>query len=239
MSSVIWDGDNLIQKVGQDVEQLGHVKLDENAGAYVLWLNDTRGVFGPGNTYIRGDTFPSMKDAKQRAASSVSASLFHHMWLVGLRDSQEQSDSAIAQAIADAEDGKPLKESTFKEEMERSRKRGESAFLCGIGCGLGGIGCGLGRNTYVRHLSPHQVEAGEVLQHLARPAGRGPRLRATRTRRVSTARLCSSKPWLWSGDLVCRVPLPRPALRLTQVRRRHPIGKVIAYCHSPLALLAY
>ncbi len=119
MSSVIWDGDNLIQKVGQDVEQLGHVKLDENAGVCVLWLKDTRGVFGPGNTYIRGDTFPSMKDAKQRAASSVSAGVFHYMWLVGLRDSQERSDSGIAQAIADAEDGKPLKESTFKEEMER------------------------------------------------------------------------------------------------------------------------
>ena len=37
MSSVIWDEDNLVQKVGQDVEQLGHVKLDENAGVCVLW----------------------------------------------------------------------------------------------------------------------------------------------------------------------------------------------------------
>ena len=157
MSSVIWDEDNLIQKVGQDVEQLGHVKLDENAGAYVLWLNDTRGVFGPGNTYIRGDTFPSMKDAKQRAASSVSASLFHHMWLVGLRDSQEQSASAIAQDIADAEDGKPLKESTLKKEIERlteqlnraeanaresvtdARKRARWYFFAGLAVALAGI----------------------------------------------------------------------------------------------------
>ena len=122
MSSVLWDGDNLIQKVGQNTEKLGHVKLDEHADEYVLWLKDTRGVFAPGNTYMRGDTFPSMKDAKQRAASSVSAWLFHYMWLVGLRDSAERSDSAIAQAIADAQDGKPLKESTFKEEMEKLTK---------------------------------------------------------------------------------------------------------------------
>ena len=70
MSSVIWDGDNLIQKVGQSAEELGHVKLDQHAGQYVLWLKDTRGVFGPGNTYIRGDTFPSMKDAKKGAAGA-------------------------------------------------------------------------------------------------------------------------------------------------------------------------
>ena len=122
MSSVLWDGDNLIQKVGQHVDQLGHVKLDDHAGAYVLWLKDTRGVFGSGNTYIRGDTFASMKEAKQRAATSVSASLFHYMWLAGLRDSERQPDGAIAQAIADAEEGKPLKESTFKQEMERLTK---------------------------------------------------------------------------------------------------------------------
>lgn len=123
MSSVIWDGDNLIQRVGQSAEELGHVKLDQHGGQYVLWLKDTRGVFGPGNAYIRGDTFPSMKDAKQGAASSVSAGLFHYMWLVGLRDSAEQPDSAIVQAIADAEDGKPLKESTFKDEMKKLSER--------------------------------------------------------------------------------------------------------------------
>ena len=120
MSSVLWEGDNLIQKVGPHVEQLGHVKLDENAGTYVqLWLKDTRALFGPANAYIRGDTFSSMKEAKQRAAMSVSASLFHYMWLAGLRDGAQQADGAIAQAIADAEEGKPLKESTFKEEMQK------------------------------------------------------------------------------------------------------------------------
>ena len=41
MSSVIWDGDNLIQKVGGNVEELGHVKYDDNSKDYILWLKDT------------------------------------------------------------------------------------------------------------------------------------------------------------------------------------------------------
>ena len=53
----------------------------------------------------------------------MSAGLFHYMWLVGLRDGGEQPDSAIVQAIADAEDGKPLKESTFKDEMKKLSER--------------------------------------------------------------------------------------------------------------------
>ena len=157
MSSVLWDGDNLIQKIGQHVEQLGHIRRDANSDEYVLWLKDTRGVFGPGGTYIRGDTFPSMKDAKQRAAMSVSASLFHYMWLAGLRDRAERPDGAVAQAIADVEDGKPLKESTFKEEMQRlnehlkdmeadardsvekARNREKWYFLAGLSVALIGI----------------------------------------------------------------------------------------------------
>ena len=146
MSAVLWDGDNLIQKVGQNTEELGHVKLDKHSDEYVLWLKDTRNVFGPGNIYVRGDTFSSMKDAKQHAAMSVSAWLFHYMWLVGLQESAEPSDGTIAQAIADAKDGKPLKESTFKEEMERlnesarkEKKRGRLYFLVGLAFALVGI----------------------------------------------------------------------------------------------------
>ena len=68
MSSVIWDGDNLIQKVGGNVEELGHVKYDENSKDYILWLKDTRDVFGNNKGYIRGDSFPSMEDAKQNGS---------------------------------------------------------------------------------------------------------------------------------------------------------------------------
>lgn len=157
MSSVVWDGDNLIQRVGGDVEELGHVKFEPSSNRHVLWLRDLRGVFGVNNGYVRGDSFPSMRDAKQHAASSTSAWLFHLMWLVGLRDRGQASDAEVAQVLADAESGRPLTVSTFKEEMgaikaaleraerdadqkERTaRKREILFFIAGLIVGLIGI----------------------------------------------------------------------------------------------------
>ena len=121
MSTLVWDQDNLIQKVGDNIEELGHVKRDHNSDTYVLWLKDLGDTFGVNRGYIRGDSYPTMKDAKQLAASSVSARLFHHMWLVSLRDSGQQSDPGLVQSIADAEAGKPLTVSTFKREMDNIR----------------------------------------------------------------------------------------------------------------------
>ena len=154
MSSVVWDGDNLVQRVGDDIEELGHVKFEPASNRYVLWLRDLRGVFGVNDAYVRGDSFPSMRDAKQHAASSTSAWLFHFMWLAGLRDRGQASDADIAQVLADAETGKPLTVSTFKEEMEtikavlnkaerdaeqkdrKARKREWSFFIAGLAVGL-------------------------------------------------------------------------------------------------------
>ena len=119
MSSVLWDGDNLIQRVGDDIEELGHVKYDEHSNTHVFWLRDSRNVFGVNKGYVRGDSFPSMGDAKLHAASSTSARLFHFMWLVGLRTGAQASDADVAQAIADTEAGRPLTASTFKAEMEK------------------------------------------------------------------------------------------------------------------------
>ena len=48
------------------------------------------------------------------------------MWLAGLRDRSQASDAQIAQALADAESGKPLTVSTFKEEMETVKAMQES-----------------------------------------------------------------------------------------------------------------
>ena len=131
--SVLWDKDNLIQRVGSNIEELGHVRYEENSNQYILWLKDTRGVFGSNKGYIRGDTFPSMEDAKQNAASSTSAWIFHFMWLAGLR-AEGKTGKAIDQGIEDAESGKPLTESTFKEEMAKADKR-ERLYL-GIGLGF-------------------------------------------------------------------------------------------------------
>ena len=132
MSSVIWDGDNLIQKVKGNVEELGHVKYDENSKDYVLWLKDTRGVFGNNKGYIRGDSFPSMENAKQNAASSTSATLFHYMWMVGLRDDGKVSDKQLDRSKEDAERAKPLTESTYKEEMKKAKNRGNLGLVIGL-----------------------------------------------------------------------------------------------------------
>ena len=114
MSTVLWDRDNLIQKVGSNIEELGHVRYEENSNQYVLWLKDTRGMFGSNKGYIRGDSFPSMQDAKQSAAFSTSARIFHHMWLAGLRADGNETE------IEAAESGEPpLTVSTFKEEMDK------------------------------------------------------------------------------------------------------------------------
>ena len=157
MSSIVWDGDNLLQRVGDLIEELGHVKYHENSKTYVLWLKDTRGVFGMKNGYIQGDIFPSMEDAKQYAASSTSASLFHHMWMVGLLDDGNITDKDVAQGVEDAESRKPVTESTFKEEMEliteklhraeketsekerKSRKREIWFFVVGLAIGLASL----------------------------------------------------------------------------------------------------
>ena len=125
MSSVFWDKDNLIQRVGSNIEELGHIRHEENSNQYVLWLKDTRGGGGGNKGYIRGDTFPSMEDAKQNAASSTSARIFHYMWLTSLRDKGNETGRDVAQAIEGVESGKPLTESTFKEEMDKLKAESE------------------------------------------------------------------------------------------------------------------
>ena len=146
MSSVVWDGDNLLQRVGNNIEELGHVKYEENSNEFVLWLKDTRGVFGNKNGYIRGDSFLSMRDAKQNAAFTTSASLFHHMWMVGLRDDGKEAEKDVAQAIEDAESGQPVTVSTFKEEMAKmtekldsSEKKARRYFVVGVVIGAIGL----------------------------------------------------------------------------------------------------
>lgn len=158
MSSVVWDKDNLIQRFRNHVEELGHVKFDPNSNNYVLWLKDTRDVFGINKGYVRAESFPSMRDAKQNAAFSVSAGLFHDMWLVGLRDTGIATDQDIVQRIRDAEGGEPLTVSTFKEELAKiakteaeSRKRARLYFIIGtviglIGAVIGAIGILVGIN---------------------------------------------------------------------------------------------
>ena len=123
MSSLIWDGDSIFQRVGKDVEELGHVKIEPNSGTAVLWLRDTRDVFAVNGGYVRGDEFASMANAKEGAAMCASATLLHQMWLAGLLKTGSAGPE-VAFAALDAQAGKPLTESTFKEEM-RLRDKSE------------------------------------------------------------------------------------------------------------------
>ena len=81
MSSITWQEHRLFQKVKNHREELGYIEYDENSKNYVLWLNDTCGLLGLNGGHIRGDEFPSMEAAKQKAASSPSAYIFHHLWM--------------------------------------------------------------------------------------------------------------------------------------------------------------
>ena len=81
MSSITWEGNRLIQHVGKYDEELGCVECDENSEKCFLWLKDTCGVLGSNSGYIRGDEFPSMAVAKEKAASSPSAFILHYIWM--------------------------------------------------------------------------------------------------------------------------------------------------------------
>ena len=52
---------------------------------------------------------------------------------------QDSADQDIAQGIRDAENGKPLTESTFKDEMEKADKRARLYLVIGIVIGVIGI----------------------------------------------------------------------------------------------------
>lgn len=80
MSSVTWKENRLLQHVGKHDEELGYVAFDQNSKTYVLWLKDTCGVLGLNGGHIRGDEFPSMTAAKQKAASSPSVFILHYTY---------------------------------------------------------------------------------------------------------------------------------------------------------------
>ena len=143
MSSIVWDGANLIQRAAGKTEELGHVKLDPGTNEYVLWLRDHRDVFVGGKGYVRGDSFASLSDAVRKAARSTSAGLFHLMWLIGIRDDEATNATQLARSISKAESGQPLTESTFKEEMEKSERRELRNLIIGAAIGVAGLLIGL------------------------------------------------------------------------------------------------
>lgn len=64
MSSVQWKGNRIMQAVGGQTEELGYLQREVDRDVWVVWLKDTRGVFGGGAQYVRGDEYPSEKEAR-------------------------------------------------------------------------------------------------------------------------------------------------------------------------------
>ena len=84
MSSFVWQGHRIIQRVGDDSDELGHVALDASTGKYVLWLKDTGGVYFATSGkpfYMRAEEFTSLEDAIENAPDSPAANIMHMLWL--------------------------------------------------------------------------------------------------------------------------------------------------------------
>lgn len=90
MSRIYWQGDQLMQNVGDDTAPLGHVELDPQTNTYVLWLADHHDLFGFGGNSYRGDEFSTMKEAKQKAATCPVSRLMHHIWMVRVGKDKRQ-----------------------------------------------------------------------------------------------------------------------------------------------------
>ena len=84
MSSIVWHGNRLIQRVGNEESELGYVALDKHTRTYVLWLKDHVGVFAGKGAYVRAETWSSRDEAKEKAAASPSTFLAHLVWMRNL-----------------------------------------------------------------------------------------------------------------------------------------------------------
>lgn len=81
MSIMYWQGNKIIQGVGDESSELGYVGFDDNTKTYVLWLKDHEGLFIGAGSYIRGDEWSTEAEAKGKATLSVSARLAHFIWM--------------------------------------------------------------------------------------------------------------------------------------------------------------
>lgn len=129
MSAIEWKGNSLRQRVGYHHEELGYVAFDQISKSYVLWLKDICDVFDTNRGYIRGDEFSSMAEAKQNGALSMSARLFHYMWMVNVRKESKQDrkderkvELEVADRIEKLQSGKPLTEDSMRKIMRKDRK---------------------------------------------------------------------------------------------------------------------
>ena len=112
MSSIYWENGRLMQRVGDTEEELGHMEIDLNSKTHVLWLKDTCNVFSETTSYIQGDEFSSLDEAKLKAIESKSVGHFHLMWLYSLKkkhpdnsEIKERYEEIGTQIIGDQQSG--------------------------------------------------------------------------------------------------------------------------------------
>jgi len=87
MSTLNWDGHRIIQSVNskQASDELGYISHDKHSGKYVLWLMDQTGDFlGNPGSYVRGDSWDTLEEALEKAASCPRAFLMHLKWIHSL-----------------------------------------------------------------------------------------------------------------------------------------------------------
>ncbi|WP_420447519.1 hypothetical protein [Candidatus Palauibacter sp.] len=84
MSAILWSGDRLIQHLGGHEEELGCIGFDEALKTYVLWLKDDSGVAGNAGVYVRADEYPTLAEAKAKAAGAPAAVMSHLNWTHGV-----------------------------------------------------------------------------------------------------------------------------------------------------------
>ena len=99
MSGIFWKENTLFQRVGNDEEELGFIGFNVNSEIFVLWLKNTCDLLGPKGGFTRGDEFPSLEAAKRHAATSRSASIYHHVWMMNRGKVRKRNWHAIIEGL--------------------------------------------------------------------------------------------------------------------------------------------
>ena len=60
MSRIYMANDRIVQAVGENASELGHIAHDRHTGEYVLWIKDHKGdISGSPGGYVRGGEWAS------------------------------------------------------------------------------------------------------------------------------------------------------------------------------------
>lgn len=135
MSSLQWDGHRIIQSVGSKnaSAELGYVSHDKQSSKYVLWLKDFAGDFvGNPGSYVRGDSWDTLVEALEKAATCPSAFLMHLKWMRSLEIefcfmAMEFGESQLEKMVS--EQIKPTIRRSFNVEVNTARDVAQAGLI--------------------------------------------------------------------------------------------------------------